>query len=131
MPFAMRLFMWLPGILPCLGAFFALLAVPLARRRVARAVWVAWLLGLAALTLAPAAWVALDLTRGFIPFPRWLLCFALIFAAPAAAAGFAAARLARRRGGGRAPGEFYAPAGWLGKTEKVLVQAPAPAGGGY
>ncbi|HET7550928.1 MAG TPA: hypothetical protein VFK04_06535 [Gemmatimonadaceae bacterium] len=93
----MRLFMWLPGILPCLGAFFALLAVPLARRRVARAVWVAWLLGLAALTLAPAAWVALDLTRGFIPFPRWLLCFALIFAAPAAAAGFAAARLARRR----------------------------------
>jgi hypothetical protein len=76
------------------GLLFALLAIALTRRAAVRAVWVAWLLGPVALTIALAAWVALWLTPGIIPLHRWLLVFALTLVVPAAAAAFATTHLA-------------------------------------
>ena len=93
-PSGMRLFYLLPYLVPCVGALYALATVALVRRRAVRAVWVAWLLGPVALTIALATWTALWLTPGIIPFHRWLLCFSLTLAAPAAVAGLAATVLA-------------------------------------
>jgi hypothetical protein len=98
---AMRLFELLRYLLPCAGVLYALVAIALARRGAMRAVWGAWLLGPVALTIALAAWAALTLTAGIIPFHRWLLFYTLAVATPAVAAGLvatglSATRLARR-----------------------------------
>ncbi|HEU6453025.1 MAG TPA: hypothetical protein VFT57_16520 [Gemmatimonadaceae bacterium] len=94
MPLVIRLFESLPLIVLGVGLLFSLLAVALTRRAAVRVVWAAWLLGPVALTFALAAWVALWLTPGAISLQRWLLAFALTLAVPAAAAAFAATRLA-------------------------------------
>jgi hypothetical protein len=97
MPLAIRLFESLPLIVLGVGVLFALAAVALARRAAVRTVWLAYLLGPVALTLALAAWVALWLTPGAIPLHRWLLVFVLTLAVPAAAAALAATHLAVRK----------------------------------
>lgn len=96
MPLSARLFESLWYLVPVADALFALLAVVLARRGAVPAVWVAWLLGPVALTIALSMWVAHGLTPGIIPLHRWLLFFALTLAAPTAVAALAATRLAMR-----------------------------------